>query len=150
MGDSTAELVASALSVLADPPGPVETVVDEGSWLSIVAARERDVIWRFVNERSVWRLEAAPSWAHEESFDADLLARHFLGYSIASPTTNLDELMQTSVNDLVNELQRIRNPVVEAFRAGTGGWPGLSAALRVTGRRRDFERFGRPLPPDAA
>jgi hypothetical protein len=60
---------------------------------------------------------------------------------------NLDELMQTSADDLVSELQQIRQPVLEAF--GQGNWSELRAALMAGGRQRDFELFGRPLPPGA-
>jgi hypothetical protein len=149
MGDSLRETVARALSAMVDPPEDLETVIDEGTWNSVVTARERDVLWRFVCEKSVWRLEAGPSWAPGESFDADLLARHFLGHGFEGPKADLEELMQISVSDLVNELQQIRRPVVEAFREG-GDWPELRAALMMSGRRRDFELFGRPLPPGAA
>jgi hypothetical protein len=96
----------------------------------------------------VWRLEVAPSWVPEESFDADLLARHFLGQGFTNAKTSLDGLMQISADDLVNELSQIRRPVVEAFREES--WSELRAALITSGRRRDFELFGRPLPPGAA
>ena len=148
MGDSLREAVARALSAMVDPPEDLETVIDEGTWNSVVTARERDVLWRFVCEKSVWRLEVAPSWAPGESFDADLLARHFLGQGLTNPKANLDELMKKSAGDLVSELKQIRYPVLEAFRQGN--WSELRAALMTSGRRRDFELFGRPLPPGAA
>jgi hypothetical protein len=79
MDDSLRDTVARALLAMVDPPEDLETVIDEGTWKSVVTARERDVLWRLVCEKSVRRLEVAPGWAPGESFDADLLARHFLG-----------------------------------------------------------------------
>ena len=148
MGESPVEAISQALSSMADPPRSFETVTDEGSWYSVVTARERDVVWRFVCEKSVWRLEAAPSWAPEESFDADLLARHLLGQGLTNRKASLDELMQTSLHGLVNELKQIRQPVREAFRRDS--WSELRAALMASGRQRDFELFGRPSPDGAA
>ena len=150
MSESFSNVVIESLSALPDPPRDVEADIDEGAWSSVVTAREHDVVWRFVCEKSVWRLEAAPSWAPAESFDADLLARHFLGHGLGESETNLDDLVRISVSDLVSELQQIRGPVVEAFRQGPQGWPELRETLMIAGRRRDFELFGRPLPPGAA
>jgi hypothetical protein len=148
MGEFVPEAVSQALSAMVDPPGSLETLVNEGSWSSVVTARESEVVWRFVCEKSVWRLEAAPSWAPGESFDADLLARHCLGDGLTNPNANLDGLMQASVDALVNQLKQIRQPVREALREGN--WPELRASLLASGRRRDFELFGRPLPSDVA
>jgi hypothetical protein len=116
--------------------------------LSVVTARDGDVLWRFVCERDVWRLEAAPSSAPSESFDTDLLARQFLGRGLANATVSRTESIQASVEELVKELQVIRRFVVEAFRPES--WPAAQTALMRTGRQRDFELFGRPLPPGAA
>lgn len=143
MSDSLSQVVVKSLSAL--------PLIDHGAWISVVTAREHDVLWRFVCEKSVWRLEAAPSWAPAESFDADLLARHYLGHGLGDPATNLDDLMRISISDLVvNDLWQIRGPVVEAFRQGPQGWPELRDTLMMVGRRRDFELFGRPVPPGAA
>lgn len=134
---------------MVDPPsGDLEAVRDEGTRYSVVTARERDVLWRFVCERSIWRLEAAPRWAPEESFDGDLLARHFLGRGLADPKATLEQLRRITVDDLISELQQVRQPVLEGFREDS--WPQLRAALTMSGRRRDFGLFGRPLPPGVA
>jgi hypothetical protein len=148
MSDSVRDLVVRALSSLANPPVDIESAGDEGTWYSVITARDGDVVWRFVCERGVWRLEAAPAWAPAESFDADLLARQFVGRGLARPASNLAELMRISVENLVEELQLLRGPVIEAFRPGT--WSLVRTALMRTGRQRDFELFGRPIPPGTA
>lgn len=138
------ELVTEALSSIDDPLRDIELTHDEGAWWSVVTARDGSVLWRFVCERSVWRLEAAPNWAPEDSFDADLLARHLLGHDVGDLEPGLDEVIDTSVQHLVSELQLLRRPVIEAFRLDN--WPELRAALVTKGHRRDFELFGRPFP----
>ena len=147
MSDSVRDLVVNALSSLPDPPVDIESASDEGTWHSVITARDESVIWRFVCERSVWRLEAAPTCAPKESFDVDLLARQFLGRSLAAPVSNLGELMGRSVDGLVEELQLVRGPVIEAFRSDN--WSTVRTALMQAGRQRDFELFGRPIPPAA-
>lgn len=138
--------VVQALATLAAPPTNVETVTDQGSWYSVVTAREADVLWRFVWERSVWRLEASPAWAPAESFDADLLARCFLGHALSAGSKSITELMAITAQDLVVELCVVRRSVVEGFRKDA--WAETRGRLRRVGHQRDFELFGRPIPPE--
>lgn len=145
---SPKESIAQALAALADPPVNIEVVADQGSWYSVVTAREANVLWRFVCERSVWRLEASPAWAPAESFDADLLARHFLGHGLSDGPKSLTALMAITVADLVADLSVVRQSVVEGFREDT--WAETRGLLLRRGHQRDLELFDRPLPPETA
>jgi hypothetical protein len=117
-----------------------------------VELRDGHVLWWVVRERSVHRLEAAPSWDPNASFDADLLKR-FLGYAVdrqrqetsAGSVERLRELMATSLEDLVSELQQLREPVAAAFNESA--WETTRRQLMDVGRRRDAELVGRPYRP---
>jgi hypothetical protein len=145
---SPKESVEQALGTLVEPPVIVEVAADQGSWFSVVTAREKNVLWRFVCERSVWRLEAAPAWAPTESFDADLLARYFLGRGFSHAQENLAALMAITVRDLVDELTALRLSVVDGFREDS--WGKTRGQLMRCGHQRDLELFGRPLPLENA
>ena len=136
--DSAKESVAQALAALDDPPVDLEVLVDQGSWYSVITARDANVLWRFVCERSVWRLEAAPTWAPAESFDADLLARHFLGQGLSDGRRTLKALMAITVGDLVANLMALRRSVLEGFREGS--WGETRSQLQKQGHQRDFEQ----------
>jgi hypothetical protein len=116
-----------------------------------IELRDGHVLWSIVRERSVLRLEAAPQWDPSLFYDADLLKR-FLGYRVeprrqsaaGSPET-LRELMARPLEDLVGELEALRQPVAAAFNEST--WDVTRRQLIDLGRRRDAELFGRPYPP---
>lgn len=121
---------------------------DDGS----VELVDGHVLWWVVRERSVLRLEAAPSWDPKVSFDADLL-RRFLGHAAerqreeaaAGSVERLRELMARSMKDLVGELQQLRQPIATAFNESA--WETTRRQLMDLGRRRDSELFGRPYRP---
>jgi hypothetical protein len=141
-------MIEECLSALTDPLGPVRVVEDQGSRYSVVTAADCHVLWRFVCEKSVMRLEAAPIWAPQQFFDADLLARCFLGHGVTDVHRDPKSLMTISIEDLVAELARVREPVMEAFQQGN--WAATRTRLTRLAHERDFELFGRPIPPDGA
>lgn len=120
---------------------------DDGS----VELRDGHVLWWIVRERSVLRLEAAPAWDPNVSYDADLLKR-FLGSGVgrscqvaAGSAEALRDLMASSLKDLIDELEQLREPVAAAFNETT--WEVTRRQLMDLGRRRDAELFGRPYRP---
>lgn len=140
--DELARIFSPPLTVI----GSNETgSFDDGS----VEIRDGHVVWWVVRERSVLRLEAAPSWDPNASFDADLL-RRFLGHAVerhlqdvaAGSVERLRELMTRSLEDLASELQQLRQPVAAAFNESV--WETTRRQLMDLGRRRDAELFGRP------
>ena len=145
---SPQESVAQALTALAEPPVDLETTTDQGSWFSVVTAREASVLWRFVCERSVWRLEAAPAWAPDESFDGDVLSWHFLGRGLSQGPMNIEALMAITAADLVADIEVLRRSVVQGFREDT--WAETRAHLERLELQRGVEMFGRPTPPGNA
>ena len=145
---SPKESIARALAAVANPPVNIEVVTDQGSWYSVITARDANVLWRFVCERSVWRLEASPAWSPAESFDVDLLARHFLGHELSDGPKSLTALMAITVADLVTDLSAVRRSVVEGFREET--WAETRGQLLRLEDQRSFELFGRPIPPEGA
>ena len=119
---------------------------DDGS----VELRDGHVLWKVVRERGLLRLEAAPSWDSEVTFDADLLKR-FLGHDAGPRQTRvgsveaLGELMAVSLDDLSRELDELRQAIAAAFDEAT--WATTRRELMMLGRRRDAELFGRPYRP---
>jgi hypothetical protein len=131
------EAVAAAFATLGDPPVRVETIENHGSWFSLVTARDGDVSWRFVHERSVWTVDASPVWSPDEPFDVDLLARYFLGRGLPWFDMSVGELMRIPVADLVAEVGPVRRPVRDGFRQET--WAAMRAQLRRLRHQRDLD-----------
>lgn len=146
MDESFLATVEKTIADLGDPLGPAKLVVDEGTWHSLVIVEDGDVIWRFVNDRGVVRLEANPSWAAEESFDADLLARYLLLTQPAQPDPSLTRLMQPSVRDLTEQLALLRSGVHRAFLRSS--WEATRSRLIVLGHERATELFGKWAPTE--
>jgi hypothetical protein len=135
------------------PPLTVIGSNETGSFDDVsVDLQDGHVVWRVVRERSVLRLEAAPSWEPNASFDADLL-RRFRGQAVererrdapAGSVERLRELLARSMDDLESELHQLRQPVAAAFNESA--WETTRRQLVDLGRRRDWELFGRPYPP---
>ena len=57
-------------------------------------------------------------------------------------------LMRISAQNLVAELGIVRRAVVGAFNEDT--WAATRNRLLTLGHQRDFELFGRPIPPEGA
>lgn len=134
------EAVAAAFATLGGPTVSVETIENQGSWFSLVTARDGDVSWRFVHERSVWTVDASPVWSPDERFDVDLLARHVLGGALDRPSLSIDERMGRAVADLVAEVGLLRRSVRDGFRQDT--WPDTRARLQRLRHQRELERSG--------
>jgi hypothetical protein len=144
-------------AVVADARGarpPLEVVASTGTGSfddAAVELRDEHVLWRIVRERSVLGLIACPEFDRSVWYDAPLL-RRFLGYgsetwrgaapgspeALREPTTN-------SVENLVREIEQLRQPVAAAFAAST--WDMTRVELLDLGHRRDAELFGRPYGP---
>jgi hypothetical protein len=84
-------------------------------------------------------LEAAPDWDSSAFFDTNLLFR-FIG-TVPNAASKEDE----SIEDLVAQLEQLREPVLSAFDQST--WVETKRRLFDLGRRRDAELFGRPYRP---
>jgi hypothetical protein len=132
------EAVAAAFAALGDPPVRVDTIDNQGSWFSLVTARDGIVSWRFVHERSVWTVDASPVWSPDEPFDVDLLARYFLGRGLPRFDMSVVDRMRISVADLVAEVGLVRRPVRDGFRQGT--WAATGAQLRRLRHQRDLAK----------
>jgi hypothetical protein len=116
---------------------------------AIVELRDRKVLWRVLRERSVLGLMACPEFDRSQWYDADLLRRFFGGGSAAprhkrGSAEAFLALMKRSVEDVINELEEVREPVAAAFTEST--WEETRQELIDLGRRRDLELFGRPSP----
>ena len=110
----------------ASPPLAVNGSSNSSSMTyAVVEVRDGHVVWRFVRERSVLRLEASPVWERATSFDVDLLKR-FLGYKVEPRRQSSDfveaarELMTVRVKDPAVELEELRQPVAAAMRNSSG------------------------------
>lgn len=135
----------------ARPPLAVTGSSNSSSMIyAVVEVSDGHVVWRFVRERSVLRLEASPVWDPSVAFDADLL-RRFLGYEIeperhtAGSMEALRDLMAISMDDLAAQLEELRQPIAATFDEST--WDATRWRLLDLGRRRDAELFGRPYHP---
>lgn len=134
------------------PPLTIVGMSETGSFDdAAVELRDGHVVWWIVRERSVLQLVAAPEWDSKVWYDADLLNR-FLGYGsdaehrIPSGSVKpLADLMNRTVQDLIEELKELRQPVAAAFNQPA--WQATRRQLLDLGRRRDAELFGRPYPP---
>lgn len=142
MDQRPAQVIAQALAALTDPPGDITSVADEGSWYSLVTARDGHVVWRFGCEKSAWCLEAAPSWSSNESFDADLLARCLLGVSLPESADTTGAPIEVAAASLVEQLRLLREAVSQSFREER--WTALREALVTERQRRNHEMFGGP------
>jgi hypothetical protein len=134
------------------PPLEVVGSTETGSFDdAAVELRDGHVLWRIVRERSVLALVACPEFDRSVWYDADLLKR-FLGYrgetwrgAPSGSAEALRELMTNSVEDLIKEIEQLRQPVAAAFAAAR--WDMTRPELLDLGRRRDAELFGRPYRP---
>ena len=136
---------------LARPPLAVTGSSNSSSMTyAVVEVSDGHVVWRFVRERSVLRLEASPVWDPSVAFDADLL-RRFLGYEIepewhtAGSMEALRDLRAISMDDPAAQLEELRQPIAATFDEST--WDATRWRLLDLGRRRDAELFGRPYHP---
>lgn len=132
------------------PPLTIIGLGETGSFDdAIVELRDGHVVWRIVRERSVLSLVAAPAWDSKMWYDADLLSR-FLGAGSntedrSSRILPLAEMTKITVQDVIEELEKIRKPVATAFSQPT--WHETRRRLLDLGWRRNDELFGRPQPP---
>src|SRR5687767_8670482 len=105
----------AAVAAVAQQARPPLTVVESSETGSfddgIVVLRDGQVLWRFVRERSVLTLVAAPEFDRAHWFDVDLLKR-LLGHGTQThqhetrgSVEALRELMQKSVAEWATDLQ---------------------------------------------
>jgi hypothetical protein len=114
---------------------------------AFVEMRDGRVLWRIIRERSVLGLVVAPEFDHSVWYDVDLVRRLLgsdgaCGREIGGATEVLQEVMTGSLDDLVEDLERLRPFVAAAFDEFT--WEQTRQRLTELGRRRDAELFGRP------
>lgn len=119
---------------------------------AFVELRDGTVAWRIVRERSWLRLVAAPDFDRSVWYDVDLLER-MVGYRGAAVGEQEigafvapDERMRPSIEQLIEDLERLRPAVAHAF--GESTWATTRKKLGDLGRKRDLELFGRPAPRD--
>ena len=130
------------------PPLTVTASAETGSFDdAYVEMRDGRVLWRIIRERSVLTLILAPEFDRRVWYDADLVHRFFGSKDLVrrdvgrGSTEELRQLMTISLQDLMEDLERLRSSVMTAF--DESAWEQTRQQLNELGRRRDAELFGR-------
>jgi hypothetical protein len=76
--------VDAELAKVSDQLSSTEAKDPDSDWFAQVTVKDRNVLWRFVRERSFLTLLAAPEFAPTAAYDCDLLWRCVFGQALAS------------------------------------------------------------------
>jgi hypothetical protein len=131
--------VTKSMSRLSPPLDILGSTVSGSFGDTSVTLRDLHVLWTIISDRSTLRLEAAPGWDPGTSFDADLLMR------LTEIVPTAASARSESVDDMVAQLQQLRESVASAFNQST--WVATKRRIVDLGRHRDAELFGRPYRP---